>query len=78
MFIVHLLFTLIFLYVVVTTFYLVILTVAAYFFRKKQGLAPEPLSIVVVIPAHNEALEIEKTISNVKPAVILKNLVPLW
>ena len=66
MFIIHLLFTLIFLYVMVTTLYLVILTIAAYLFRKKRGLSPEPLSIAVIIPAHNEALEIEKTISNVR------------
>jgi len=66
MFIINLLFALIFLYVIVTTLYLVILTVAAWFFRKKRGLAPKSLSVAVIIPAHNEALEIEKTISNVK------------
>lgn len=66
MFIIHLLFALIFLYVIVTSLYLVILTVAAYFFRKKRGLTPESLSIAVIIPAHNEALEIENTIRNIK------------
>jgi len=66
MFLIHLLFTLIFLYVIGTTLYLLILTVAAWFFRKKRGSTPGSSSIAVIIPAHNEALEIKNTIGNVK------------
>ncbi len=66
MFIIHLMFTLVFLYIIITTLYLVILTVAAYCFTKKQGSIPGPFSIALIIPAHNEALEIGKTIENVK------------
>ena len=66
MFIIHLMFTLVFLYVIITTLYLVILTVAAYCFTKKQGAIPGPFSIALIIPAHNEAFEIRKTIENVK------------
>ena len=66
MFIIHLIFILIFLYVIITTLYLVILTGAAYFFKKKRALADKSLRMLVIIPAHNEALEIGKTISKVK------------
>jgi len=66
MFLIHLMFILIFFYVGVTTLYLVVLTVGAYFFKKKRPLVPESLRIGVIIPAHNEALEIEKTVSTVK------------
>ena len=66
MLLIHLLFVLLFLYITITSLYLVLLTVAAYFFKKKSGDASKSLSIAVIIPAHNEALEIQNTIGNVK------------
>ena len=66
MFIIHLVFTLIFLYVIITTLYLVILTVSAYLFKKNRAPVPKPLRMAVIIPAHNEALEIGKTVSKAK------------
>lgn len=65
MFLVHLLFILIFSYVTITTLYIVILTVAAYLFHKKRPGSPRTLRLAVVIPAHNEALQIQKTIAHV-------------
>ena len=46
--------------------YLVTLTVAAYLFKKKRALSSNSFRIVLIIPAHNEALEIGNTIGNVK------------
>lgn len=66
MFMIHLIFILIFLYVTITTLYLVILTGAAYLFKQKRASSNKSLRIVVIIPAHNEALEIGKTITKVK------------
>jgi len=66
MFLIHLLFISIFVYVIITTLYLVILTVAAYLFRKRRSSSTAPLRLAVVIPAHNEALEIQKTLSGVQ------------
>lgn len=61
----HLLFIPLFVYVVITTLYLVVLTAAAYRFRKKQPAPAAPLRLVVVIPAHDEALQIQKTLAHV-------------
>lgn len=72
MFLIHLLFISIFVYVIITTLYLVILTVAAYLFRKKQPGSAAPLCLVVVIPAHNEALQIQQTLSKVQTSSYAK------
>lgn len=65
MFLIHLLFILIIFYVIITTLYLVVLTVGAYLFSKEKPRTDRPMRITVVIPAHNEALEIQKTVQNV-------------
>lgn len=68
MFLIHLMFLLIFSYVILTTLYLGILTVAAYLFTPRKSRAAQPLSIAVIIPAHNEALEIHNTVQKVRAA----------
>ena len=65
MIIFDIIFSLVFLYVTGTTLYLVILTVAAYLFKKKAGDSEPGLKVAVVIPAHNEALQIEATIRSI-------------
>ncbi len=66
MFLIHAIFWLIFLYVIITTLYLVALTVGAYFFRKKEPATAMRIGIAVIVPAHNEALEIGKTVNGIK------------
>ena len=66
MLLIHLLLVPIFIYVIITTVYLVALTVAAYLFRKKRPGWTAPLRLVVVIPAHNEALQIQQTLAHVQ------------
>lgn len=44
------------------TLYLVALAVAAYFFRKKVAMPAEPFKIAVVVPSHNEELNIGVTV----------------
>lgn len=60
----------IFAYVVLMTLYLLVLTVAAYAFRKKTGgkeSAPAgPSSFLLVVPAHNEAAGIGRTIQDME------------
>ncbi len=46
-------------------FYLTLLTFAAFFFRKKTAREGPPLSLAVVIPAHNEELQIGTTVQAV-------------
>ena len=65
MIIFDIIFSIAFAYVAGTTLYLIILTVAAYFFKKKASPSDPGLNIAVVIPAHNEELQIEATIRSV-------------
>lgn len=44
------------------SFYLGALTVGAFFFRKKTDRLAPPLKLAIVIPAHNEALQIVATV----------------
>ncbi len=53
-------------YIVLTTMYLFFLTVAAWFFNKKTAPDKSPLTLTVVIPAHNEALGIAQTLASIK------------
>jgi len=46
--------------------YLTVLTLAAFLFRKKSDELARPLKLTVVIPAHNEALQIQATIEAVR------------
>lgn len=59
-----------FLYIAGVTAYLTILTVAAYFFKKPigRGTPSDRFRIAVVIPAHNEALQIASTIQSIRNA----------
>jgi cellulose synthase/poly-beta-1,6-N-acetylglucosamine synthase-like glycosyltransferase len=52
-------------YIVITSLYLGILTIAACFFKKEADLDAPPLKIAVVVPAHNEELQIKETIKNI-------------
>ena len=45
--------------------YLTLLSIAAYLFRKKSVEQAPPLRLAVIIPAHNEALQIEATVEAV-------------
>jgi 1,2-diacylglycerol 3-beta-glucosyltransferase len=46
--------------------YLVVLTVAAFLFKKSSDDSARPLKLAVVIPAHNEALQIQATVEAVR------------
>jgi len=50
----------------VFTLYLFLVTVGAYFFRRRSDPTKPPLKLAVVIPAYNEAREIEKVIQSIK------------
>jgi 1,2-diacylglycerol 3-beta-glucosyltransferase len=56
-------FALISLFFVGISLYLVILTLSAFTFKKMAGSDVQPLKLVVLIPAHNEALQIAATIA---------------
>ena len=45
--------------------YLLAITISSYFFRKQSSRASAPIKMGVLIPAHNEASGIEKTVSSV-------------
>lgn len=45
--------------------YLMVLTAAAFIFRKKTDESAAPLKLAIVIPAHNEALQIRATVEAV-------------
>lgn len=61
----NILLSILILYVTGTTLYLAIVTLAAYAFKKKTGVSELDINIAVVIPAHNEALQIHTTIKSV-------------
>jgi cellulose synthase/poly-beta-1,6-N-acetylglucosamine synthase-like glycosyltransferase len=52
-------------YLVVTVSYLVVVTVAACSFRKRTAEAGEDVRIAVIMPAHNEALQIKASVAAV-------------
>ncbi len=54
------------LYIVSTTLYLVVLTIAAYLFNKKANPSAPPLKVAIIIPAHNEELQIGATIQGIR------------
>ena len=60
------LFALISLFFVAISSYLVVLTVAAYCFKKSVGSQDKPQKLAVVIPAHNEALQIATTMAAIR------------
>lgn len=70
MIVVEILFWALFLYMAAVTVYLAVLTVAAYSFRKPAGTGTvsDRFRIAVVIPAHNEALQIAATVRSVRGA----------
>ena len=53
-------------YGAVVTAYLMVLTAGAVFFRKREGEASPTLSFAVVVPAHNEALQIRATVEGIR------------
>lgn len=55
-------FTLVALSFIGISLYLVLLTAASFFFKKKADPKAAPLTLAIVIPAHNEALSIGNTI----------------
>jgi len=55
-------------YIVLTTAYLFFITVAAWFFNRETAPDQSPLTVTVVIPAHNEALGIAQTLDSIKRA----------
>jgi 1,2-diacylglycerol 3-beta-glucosyltransferase len=59
-------FALLCLFFIGISFYLVMLTVAAYAFKKKVDSRAEPLKLAVVVPAHNEALQIAATVAAIR------------
>ena len=59
-------FALISLFFVAISSYLVVLTVAAYCFKKSVGPQDKPQKLAVVIPAHNEALQIATTMAAIR------------
>ncbi|MBC8412720.1 MAG: glycosyltransferase [Nitrospira sp.] len=65
MIIIDILFIISSLYCVSVALYFFTLTLAAFFFHKKTATFPVPPAIAVLIPAHNEELQIEKTLQQV-------------
>lgn len=53
-------------YITVVTIYLAILTVTAYFFKKKTKPLAMRRKIAIIIPAHNEELQVEAAISSIR------------
>ncbi|OPY67926.1 MAG: Beta-monoglucosyldiacylglycerol synthase [Syntrophorhabdaceae bacterium PtaU1.Bin034] len=54
------------LYIIFVTAYLLVIAIAAYFFRKKVVYDGMPLSLAVVIPAHNEEGHIGTTVAHLQ------------
>ncbi len=59
-------FTLISLFFIGISLYLTVLTIAAFQFKKSADHSARPLRLAVVIPAHNEALQIRTTIEAIR------------
>ncbi len=53
-------------YIIGITAYLLLLSIGACFFTKKVSDAGKPLTIAVVIPAHNEEGHIETTVGHIR------------
>lgn len=66
------------LYIIVITIFLATLTVAAYFFKKKTNPLAPPLKISIIIPAHNEGLQIEETINSIYDSNYSKDLYSIY
>jgi len=66
MIIIKILFAVAMFYVLVTTGYLLVLTLAAWRFKKKTVPGAGPLAITVVVPAHNEAGQIQTTLKSIR------------
>ncbi|OQY01162.1 MAG: hypothetical protein B6I22_14740 [Desulfobacteraceae bacterium 4572_123] len=65
MIIIKILFAVAILYVLVATVYLLVLTLAAWRFKKKTDPTAGPLKIAVIVPAHNEADQIQTTLKSI-------------
>jgi 1,2-diacylglycerol 3-beta-glucosyltransferase len=59
-------FTLISLFFITICLYLAVLTVAAFLYPKRDGYDARPLRLAVLIPAHNEALQISATVDAIR------------
>lgn len=70
----HIIYFITSLYIIVITVFLTTLTVAAYFFKKKTNPLSSPLKISIIIPAHNEELQIEETINSIYDSNYSKDL----